>query len=1220
MIESLIGRLTRASLRFKWIVIALAILVLLGGVLALSQFKQELIPAIEFPQTVVLAFNNGADAEEMLEQVTIPLEEAVSDIEGVINVESTTASGFTAIILRNEFGLDQASLRADIQATLDGVDLPSEMEAPELIAFGLSDLPIAFVSISSPEFSLVELKEFVRSEVIPELEVLEDIASVQVTGGQELPESAALPAIEPTAIPSPTLEPTTEPGEESAGVPLPQDWIDLAAGQGVTLQTTDDLTAEMVAAALGVAPQLLTDLTPEMILAAPQEVVDAIPAEMIADLSTEQQEAFAERAASEVAAGGVPLPETLISAAQAQGISLETTDDLFPQLVAGIASFAPQMLAELTPEMLLSMSPEALAALPQEFLDGLEADLLDQLNALIALVPEEIPGTEELADAPALGGSWIEPPEGGQGGGPVFETAADLANSGFASTAAEFLNLLLSSGQPTAPALIGDLSVEVIEWLTEFEEGFLTNLSPAVLRLMSQDVLGSLPESFMAGLDLAFRHELEGLAAGTLEAFIPTDTINRVNGNPSLALLINKTSEANTVSSSEAVFEKLDEMASADAALHFDIVFEQASFIQESISGVAREGALGAIFAVIVILLFLSGTVSGKYKLSWRSTLVIAVSIPLSVFMAFAALRWLPPATEIALDPLAELTDGIPVVETVVALTVALFPVGITLNIMTLAGLTVAIGRVVDDSIVVLENIYRHIQRGDDQKDAVLVGTRDVSIAILASTVTTVVVFLPIGLLGGIVGQFFLPFAVAVTYALLSSFIVAVTVIPALAFMFIRKEHLPEEKETSIQRWYTPVLQWVLDHRLVTLLVAAALFVGSMALMSQLPQAFLPDFGELEISASVSLPEGTTMAETSEQVASFESDLASIPGTGTVSSEIGSSGGFQSLLIGASIDQRAASIRVGVENPEDVDQFVSEVRSTAEEAFGKENVTVSAGSLSSSGFGGLALVLSGDPEQLAAVNEQVLAELNDVEGLANATSNLGDEGMILRVDRESAVRYSGELETANTIGVTNAARKRLESIVPAGVTVSEGFESRQQTEGFQQAAGALLISVIAVYVVMMITFRSLVHPFVILFSLPMAVIGAAIALWLTDSVVGIPVMVGLMMLVGIVVTNAIVLIDRVQANRKKRGMSGREALVEGGRTRLRPILMTAIAAMLALLPLALGLSEGAIIASELATVVIGGLFSSTFLTLLIVPVMYSLLNRLRRDQAVVQEK
>ncbi|GMR09432.1 MAG: hypothetical protein BMS9Abin28_0250 [Anaerolineae bacterium] len=1212
MIESLVGRLTRASLRFKWVVIALATLMMVGGVFAVTQFKQELIPAVEFPQTVVLAFNSGMAAEDMLDQVTKPIEEAVADIEGVVNVESTTASGISAVIVRNEFGIDQDLLRDEIQVALDGVDLPSEMEAPELIAFSLSDLPIAFVSVSSAEYSLDELKEFVQSEVIPELEALDDIAKVQVTGGQVLPDAAPAPTVAPTAIPSPTLEPTSEPRPESAGVPLPETWISLAAGQGITLETTDDLTPEMVAVALSVAPQLLADLTPEMILAAPQEVVDAIPAEMVAGLTAEQQEAFSERVS---AAAGVALPESWISAAQAQGLTLATTADLFPQLVAGIANFAPQMLADLTPEMLLNMSPEALAALPQEYLEGLDADLQDQLSAILAQLAEDDSAKQDLSDAPLLSGAWVQPPEGGATGGPTFETAADLIDSGFAPSAAEFLNLLLSSGQPTAPDLLGDLSPEVIEWLTDTEQDFLENLSPAVLRLLSREVLEGLPEDFMANLDPALRQELEGIAAGTLVAFIPTDTINRVNGNPSLALLISQTSEANTVSSSEAAFEVLEELALANPSIQFDTVFEQASFIKESISGVAREGVLGAIFAVIVILLFLSGAVRGKYKLSWRSTLVIAVSIPLSIFMAFVALRWLPPATDIVLDPLGELTDGIPVVGSIVAATTGMFPLGITLNIMTLAGLTVAIGRVVDDSIVVLENIYRQIQRGDDRKDAVLIGTRDVSIAILASTVTTVVVFLPIGLLGGIVGQFFLPFAVAVTYALLSSFIVAVTVIPVLAFMFIRREDLPEEKETTLQRGYTPILQWVLDHRLVTLIVAGVLFVGSMALMRQLPQAFLPDFGEVEITASVSLPEGTTMAETSDQVARFESDLASLPGTGTVSSEIGSSGGFQDLLLGTAIDQRAASIRVGVKNLDDVDQFVTDVRSTAEEVFGKENVTVSAGSLSSSGFGGLALVLSGDPDELAALDEEVLTALNEVEGLANASSNQGEQAMILRVDGESAVRYTGELETANTIGVTNAAKERLESIVPAGVTVSEGFESRQQTEGFQQALRALLISIIAVYGVMVITFRSLVHPFTILFSLPMAVIGAAIALWLTDSVVGIPVMVGMMMLVGIVVTNAIVLIDRVQANRKRRGMSAREALVEGGRTRLRPILMTAIAAMLALLPLALGLSEGAIIASELATVVIGGLFTSTFLTLLIVPVMYHLLNRLGREQA-----
>lgn len=1124
MLESAIDRLTRASLRVRWLVILLAVAAIAGGALALTQLKQELIPPIEFPQSVVLAFNSELAADQMLAQVTMPIEQLVQGVEGVVNVESTTSPGISVVIARNEFGVDQAALRDDIQAALDGVQLPSEMDPPELIAFGLSDLPIAVASVSSSELPLADLKTLVNDQIVPSLLEVSDVAEVQVTGGQELPAAVE----RPVAAPSPTPQPTEVPDESaSSGVPLPQQWVDLAAAQGLTLETTDDLSGGMVAAVIQIAPQLLNDLTPEMILAAPDDVIAAVPPELVSGMSEDQQAAFAGRAA--------------------------------------------------------------------------------QLEANTA---EQPPAPPAPTDSPDLSGAWLQPPANDPTAEPQFKTAADLMDSGFAPGAAAFLNLFVSSGNPTAPILIPDLSPEVIDWLGQNEADFLSNLDPGVLQLLSPEVLNSLPSEFFDALDPNFRVELQAIAAGTLEVFAPTATINRVNGNPSLSLVIAQTSEGNTVSTTHAVFDRLDELEASHPGLSFNVVFEQASFIEESISGVAREGGLGAIFAVVVILLFLSGVINGKYRLSWRSTLVTGVSIPLSVFMAFGALRWLPPLADPILNGLVTLTAGIPVLGAASTAIHRLFPVGITLNIMTLSGMTVAVGRVVDDSIVVLENIFRHIQRGEDQRDAVLSGTRDVAIAILASTVTTVVVFLPIGLLGGLVGEFFLPFGVAVTYALSSSFLVAVTVVPVLAYMFIGKRHIPAEAETSLQRRYTPILRWVLSHRAVTLAVTGILFAGSMLLLGQRPRAFIPDLGEVQISAAVSLPEGTGMVETDQLVREFEDRLSAIDGVTTVSSEIGSAGGLQSLLLGASIDQRAASLSIDIENPQESEILTEQVRQAAEQSFGEENVIVSSGTSSSAAFGGFALVVSGDPEQLAAFDPQALQILNAVEGLTNVTGNLGEMETILRVDGEPAVRYTGELETADTLGVTEAAKAALETIAPAGVTVSEGFETQQQTQGFAQAIRSVLISVLAVYLVMVITFRSFVHPFTILFSLPMAVIGAAAALWLTREVVGIPVLIGMMMLVGIVVTNAIVLIDRVQANRVKRGMTVSEALIEGGRTRLRPILMTAIAAMLALVPLALGLTEGAIIAANLATVVIGGLFTSTFLTLLIVPVMYSLLTQL----------
>lgn len=1440
MLEKIFDFITRGSLRFRWITILITIVVLAAGVFAVTQLKQELIPSIEFPQTVVLALNPGTEPETMLGEITVPLEDAVGDIEGVVNVESTTSNGVSVLIVRSEFGLDQEAIRAEIQSAVESLDYPEGMETPELLTFSFADLPVASFSVSSDNLSLQELKDLVESEIGPQLEEISGVAAVEVSGGQELPtevtpepspteEPTPEPTPEPTATPTEdptptaTVEPTAAPteapdvGAAKEPLPLPESWIQAGAAQGVTLETTADLTPEVIEGVFSFAPQMLDELTPEMLLAMPLEALEslpeeymasldpvlqaqlslrtgafpcdveaepvelpgswvqaaaaqgqmlettadltaeviqgissfapemlleltpemllvlpldalqALPEETIIELDADLQELLAVRIETEPCEDepeAVPLPDSWIQAGSAQGIALETTDDLTSETVRAIAAFAPELFADLTPEMLLAMPPDALEALPEGFLTELDLELQKQLAERIGevegseevveetpdprelppawqsagesqgislsmpedvtpeivqgiaefapqmftmLTPEHLRGfspealgwlpveyvenldqelreeldeiaaevggagalaadaeaeSEELtADAPELSGAWREPaPEGSAVAMPTFETAADLMTSGFSPTAAGLLNLLVENAPEFAPDLIGDLTQEGVAWLVENEEGFLENLSPATLRLLSPEVLAGLPEEFLASLDADLRQELEGIAAGTVEAFLPTSTINRVNGNPSLNLSVYQDQEANTVAVSHEVFDKLDQLEYENLGLQFDIIFEQSSFIEESISGVTREGILGAVFAVIVILFFLSGVVSGRYRLAWRSTLVIAVSIPLSIFMTFALMKWFPPVVNPLFDPLVIATRDIPVLGAIFRGLQNLFPMGLTLNIMTLSGITVAIGRVVDDSIVVLENIYRHIQRGEDRKQSVLVGTRDVSLAIFASTLTTVVVFLPIGLLGGLIGEFFLPFGIAVTYALGSSFVVAITVVPLLAYLFIRKEHLPEQSETALQRRYTPVLQWALDHRFWTLTIATVLLLGSVFLFATRPRAFLPEFGETRVSVSVDLNGDVSMAETDEIVAEFEQTLGSIEGIETVSTEIGSTAGIAAAFLGSAIDQGQANIQIGVENVEDVDALVTQVREEAEAFFGAEVVTVSSGTLSSSAFGGFALVASGDYEDLASFNNEAIETLNQVEGLANASSNLADESTFLRVDGQPAVRYSGELETRDTLGVTQSAKEALLQIAPEGVTISEGFESQQQTEGFSQAIFAIGISVVVVYFVLVAVFRSFVHPFTILFSLPLAVIGAAVALWLADSIVGLSSLVGIMMLVGIVVTNAIVLIDRVQNNRRKRDMGIQDALVEGGRTRIRPILMTAIAAILALVPLAIGLNEGAIIASDLAIVVIGGLATSTLLTLVVVPVMYSLLDRFDRQNRMLEEQ
>jgi HAE1 family hydrophobic/amphiphilic exporter-1 len=554
----------------------------------------------------------------------------------------------------------------------------------------------------------------------------------------------------------------------------------------------------------------------------------------------------------------------------------------------------------------------------------------------------------------------------------------------------------------------------------------------------------------------------------------------------------------------------------------------------------------------------------------------------------------------------------------------ALFPASITLNIMTLSGLTVAIGRVVDDSIVVLENIYRQLQTGTPRREAVVNGTRDVSLAIFSATTTTIIVFLPIGLTGGLVGQVFLPFGMAVTYALASSFVVAITLVPLLAYLFINPEKLPEEKEGWLGKTYHGLLDWSLNHRVAVLVIAAVSLVIGLYIFAQRPTTFIPPLGDPRIAVNVSMPAGTPLAQTDVRVRELEQYIESKKASGVARYQVtvGSGGGFEDIatLIGGgkTINGAAAQVTVAVNVSGDaLIALTQDIRARANEIFGEKNVTVSKATISEQGFGGFAVVVSGPEATLRQYNSQIIETLARVPGLTNVSSTLslvGDATSYMRVNRTAAVSYSAELEATDTLGVTAKAIEAVKAIpdLPSDLIISQGFQSEVQTQGFAQTFSAMGIAIVAVYLVMVLTFGSLVHPFTILFSLPLAVVGAAVGLWVTNRVVGISALVGLLMLIGIVVTNAIVMIDRVQQNRRERRLPPREALVEGARTRLRPILMTAIATMFALLPLAVGVSQGAIIASELGTVVIGGLFSSTILTLLVVPVVYSTIDMLQR--------
>jgi multidrug efflux pump subunit AcrB len=975
------------------------------------------------------------------------------------------------------------------------------------------------------------------------------------------------------------------------------------------------------------------------------------------------------------------------------GYEVRLFDSLSTGTVRYLALQEPDFYSNLDSSMLTKLSPEVLTLLPQDVLDGLDAATSATVTAIAS--GEQDSAAQELAalyttnvppadpDAPVLTADWQFV---GNFIGIELDSADDLFRfSDKTGTPSQFMNGFFNSagGRNFAPSLFGGLSYEAIQYIAANgrQPDFLDELSVEALRMLTPEVMAQLPEAIQA------RAQSNG------EQFSPTAAVTRANGSPSLVLTVYKTSNANTVEAFHRVDDALNEINATNENIDVRVAFEQASFIEESIAGVAREGGLGGFFAVIIILVFLSagvwarsprnivgivlfalsaaalgalilsgadaaggdlglafaqadvilrvllllGMVAGLLVLlwpgtlpypAWRSTLVVGISIPLSLAMAMAFMNWVPPLVHSWLAPAAETSS-------LLGFILRLFPASITINIMTLSGLTVAIGRVVDDSIVVLENIFREIQAGGDKRKAIIQGTKDVSVAIFAATVITVVVFLPLGLTGGIISEFFLPFGLAVTYSLMSSFIVAITVVPVLAYMFIGKEDVAEEEhEGGLERAYSPVLRWALANgrnRMIVLLIAIASMIFGFALFGSRPTTFLPALGEPEIHINITMPTSTKILETNTLVEQLEAAIPTIipdADLKIVQTTVGSSGASLETLVlgGGGVSENIASVTVGIESQDKLDEWTQEIRTGAETIFGKENVTVSAASISEQGFGGFALVLSGPQDQLEAINTRVIETLNNVDGLANVTSNLesldgaasGDGPVTyIRIDGESALQYSGELETENTLGVTGQALEAIKAMpdLPSDVKVSQGFESELQTQGFGSLIVAMLIAMVIVFMILVVTFGSLVHWFDIMLSIMVAPVGAAVALALTNRVLGISAMIGMLMLIGIVVTNAVVLIDRVQANQRERKMSTHDALVEAGGRRLRPIIMTALATIIALIPLAVGLSEGAIIASELGTVVIGGLFSSTLLTLIVVPVAYSLLHPLHRRLA-----
>lgn len=763
----------------------------------------------------------------------------------------------------------------------------------------------------------------------------------------------------------------------------------------------------------------------------------------------------------------------------------------------------------------------------------------------------------------------------------------------------------------------------------------------------------------------------------TIEEVGKVQSVSRTNGKEAISIQIVKGQQANTVDVVNSVKELIEVEEAKINGLVIDVSVDQGAPIEKSVTTMIEKAIFGGLIAVLIILLFLR---------SFKSTIISIVSIPVSIFMALLLLNWMD----------------------------------ITLNIMTLGAITVAIGRVIDDSIVVVENIYRRMHLKDEKltgRALVREATIEMFKPILSSTLVTVAVFAPLIFVGGMVGELFMPFALTMTFALVASLIVAITIVPALSHFLFRKKLYNEKtasshKETGkLSNWYKGILKWTLNHKIITSLISVVLLAGSLALTPLIGFSFMGSEEEKVMYLTYTPEAGELMEDTLTNIEVVEEELMkrddidivqlSVTDAGDQMSAMMGGGGGGALMylifdpemddfpeareeieeytfnLGQTGEWKSQNfaptsmstneisytfysedlnkLNEAVQMVEDVmgeNDGLEDVSSSTEDAYVEYTFNVEQDELLQYGLttGQIVMMLSPnatqdvlttvekDGSKLDVIVQQEKATqpksiddilATEVPTALGTTMPLSElvtvkEGTTLNTLARSKGEYyasvSGTILGDDISKATSEMDEAIDKLeLPKGVTVDTAGVAADMNETFTQLGLAMLAAIAIVYFILVVTFREGVAPFAILFSLPFAVIGSFVGLLIAGETISVSVMMGLLMLIGIVVTNAIVLVDRI-IHMEREGMTMREAVLEAGATRLRPILMTAIATIGALIPLAIGSGGGGLISKGLGITVIGGLTSSTLLTLIIVPIVYEVLSKLfKKNRKEVEE-
>lgn len=1330
--------LPKLSVKKPMTIFVAVIVVIVLGIVSVFKMTPDLLPNMDFPYAIILTTYPGQTPETVESVVTKPLEQSLSTIDGVKTITSTSSDNYSILTLEFEDGTNMDTATVDMRGNLDTIKdaWPDGVGSPYLMKINPNMMPVAMVAVDYDGYDTVQISDYVNSELKNQLEGIDGVASVSTKGIVTQKENVIISQTKIDALNAKINDALNDKFGDAekkisdAKKELQDNISKAEQGSDTIEQSINDLNsqqeevAKQLADAQGKAQSGYTEiLNAKMQLLDQQQSLTATKQTLTIAYQTLTQIKEKLDSLQDEKAQLTQQIETFekiyndYKDALSKLANPDLTDEQLAQVRAILAKideeldkygFPKEELEErlnnaknalTNVDKAIAQTVEALKGLDttEEKLDDTIAEIADKISQVdggITQIAAAVKGLDNNTVSVNQALSEIEKQQSLaayqlSGGLSALNTKQSEVNSALTQ---------LNSAQEELKSASDELSDQKDKAKKAADMTNTVTISNVSNILTAQNF--SMPAGYVSddenikylvrvGDKIDGDKEMQSLAlfdtgidgigvvklSDVADVFIADDSdevFTKINGNSGVVFSFSKQSDAATATVSENIAKKLNSLTQKNEGLHFTTLMDQGDYIDIIINSVLQNLLMGAVLAIIILYLFLRDI---------KPTLIVALSIPISVIFAL----------------------------------VLMYFSGVTLNMISLSGLAIGVGMLVDNSVVVIENIYRLRNLGVPPVKAALNGAKQVAGAIASSTLTTICVFFPIVFIEGLTRQIFMDMALTITYSLLASLIVALTLVPAMGQRMLRKvKPVKHGMFDKMLGGYEKSIRFVLKHRAIALIAAVVLLFGSMFGAVARGFSFMPNMASTELSVTVSLDDSATMDDTIDAAQNLLDTLSKYDEFETVGVMTGSTTSLMGLTgsVSSSDADKGSVMAYAVFKDDKVKNSESISKEIEAELQSIDGDVVVSGSSSSSsmsamlGDDGVSIKLYGDDlktlqdtakdmaEKLAAVDgidetdngigatsgeikvtvdktkaakksltvaqvyQQIAAAIisettsstltnsgkdldvvvikdensdvtknnikdikltyTDKEGNEKTTklsevaeiSDSESMNSITRSDQKRYITVSGTLKDGYTnTDVSNKAKALFDDYkLPDGCSIEYSGSNESTMEAVNQMLLMMLLGVILIYLIMVAQFQSLKSPFIIMFTIPLAFTGGFLGLLITGFDVSVVALLGFVMLCGIIVNNGIVLVDYIN-NLRLEGKERREAIVEAGKTRMRPILITAITTVLGLSTMALGIGTGSEIMQPIAIVCIGGLLYATIMTLYIVPVIYDILSK-----------